>query len=150
MPQSLSKIYVHFVFHTKNNTPWISKDVEKELHPYMSAVMRAMDSPALIVGGASEHIHILCILSRKIPVCKIAEVVKKSSSKWMKTKGPQLKNFRWQDGYGAFSISHSMVGRVRSYIRNQRIHHQKLPFKDEFLSLLNKSELEYEIKYLWE
>jgi putative transposase len=150
MTESLSKIYVHIVFSTKNHSPWISEELEKELYPYMSTILKKMDCPTLIMGGFSDHIHILCNLSRKYQLSKILETVKKSSSKWVKTRGEDFKNFHWQDGYGAFSVSPSVVERVRFYIKNQRTHHQKHSYKDEFLSLLDKHNIKYDVKDLWD
>ena len=109
-----------------------------------------MDCPTLILGGFSDHIHILCRLSKKYQLSKVLETVKRSSSKWIKTKSKNLKDFHWQDGYGAFSVSPSFVDKVRSYIKNQRTHHQKHLYKDEFLTLLKKHNIQYDVKYLWD
>src|SRR6185436_14533107 len=107
MPQSLSSILIHLVFSTKNREPFIKPIVEKELRPYMAKIFRALKSPSLAIDGTSDHVHILFSLSRVIKIADLVEEVKTESSKWSKTKGPEFKNFHWQNGYGAFSIGQS-------------------------------------------
>jgi REP element-mobilizing transposase RayT len=103
MPQSLSSILIHLVFSTKNREPFITPAIEPELHPYMAKIFRALKSPSLAIDGTADHVHILFSLGRVIKVTDLVEEVKTESSKWVKTKGPALKNFHWQAGYGAFS-----------------------------------------------
>src|SRR5690242_16821258 len=109
MPQSLSSILVHLIFSTKNREPFISLSIEQELHRYMAAIFREHDSPSLIIDGTSDHLHILFALGRTIAVADLVEEVKTGSSKWIKTKGREFKNFHWQKGYGAFSVAQSKV-----------------------------------------
>jgi len=90
MSQSLTKIYIHIVFSTKNRKPFISESVEQELFAYMASVLKAWESPALKIGGVSDHVHILCIQSKNVATSKLLEEVKKSSSKWIKTKGTRF------------------------------------------------------------
>src|ERR1051326_358670 len=104
MPQSLSSILIHLVFSTKLREPFITPAVETELHKYLAAVFRACQSPALSIGGDRDHIHALFALSRTWTVANVVEEVKTSSSKWIKTKGPEFRQFHWQGGYGAFSL----------------------------------------------
>jgi len=92
----------------------------------------------IIKSGCNEHIHICCLLSKKISQIKLLEEVKKESSKWIKTKGKQYEKFYWQDGYGIFSVNPSELGKVVEYIDNQREHHKKLTFQQEFLKFLRK------------
>jgi len=102
------------------------------------------------VGGYNDHIHICCVLSKKITQIKLLEEVKKESSKWIKTKGEQYKNFYWQDGYGIFSINPYDVDKVVRYIGNQAQHHKKRTFQNELLAFLDKYNIEYDEKYLWD
>lgn len=125
MPQSLSSILVHLIFATKGREPFITPAVEQELHAYLSAVFRECGSPALAVNGTANHVHVLFALSRKVAVADLVEEAKKRSSKWIKTKGPGLRNFRWQTGYGAFSIGQSNVAAQRHYIAGQKEHHRR-------------------------
>lgn len=150
MPQSLSKVYVHLVFSTKHQMEIIDPHIEQELYPYMSKICRECDSPCLTINSVPNHIHLLILLSRKVTISQVVEKIKKTSSKWIKTKGSKYQHFYWQNGYGAFSISQSHINIVKKYIANQKIHHQKTNFKDEYRKLLNKFEIEFDEKYVWD
>ncbi|MGD0094821.1 MAG: IS200/IS605 family transposase [Planctomycetota bacterium] len=128
MPQSLSLVLVHIVFSTKNRKPVLTPAIERELHPYLASIFNACRCQALEVGGADDHVHILSSLTRTITIADLLETVKKSSSKWIKTKGPQFQWFHWQDGYGAFSIGRSGEAALRRYIVSQREHHKRITF----------------------
>ena len=116
MPQSLSSVLIHLVFSTKNREPFISPAVEAELHPYMATIFRDHDSPSLIIDGTTDHVHMLFALGRTITIADVVEEVKTGSSKWVKTKGREFRNFHWQRGYGAFSIGQSNVSELKRYI----------------------------------
>ena len=154
MSQSLSQLYVHIVFHVNFVTNLtIPAGLQPRLHAYLAAVCNRNDSPSLCVGGTEDHIHILCRISRKIAPSKLLEEIKTRSSAWMKTQstefGKHLDKFSWQKGYGIFSVSSSQVESVLKYISNQHIHHQKISFKDEYISLLKKHGIDYNLEYLW-
>jgi REP-associated tyrosine transposase len=104
----------------------------------------------LIINGTADHVHILCTLPRSIALAKLLEEVKKSSSKWIKTKGPTFQEFGWQNGYGAFSIGQSGVAQAKRYIAGQKEHHHHQTFQDEFRELLDRYGIEYDERYLWE
>ncbi len=112
MPQSLSSILIHLIFSTKHRESFITPKIETELHPYMATIFRGQKTPSLAISGTTDHIHILFSLSRVITIAALVEEVKTKSSKWIKTKGPEFKNFHWQKGYGAFSIGQSQVPAV--------------------------------------
>ncbi len=150
MPQSLVKNYVHIVFSTKNREDFIDEEIEKELFAYMATLCKDFSSPALQIGGTDNHIHILCSLSRKIALMKLVQEIKAHSSKWIKTKGEKYKNFFWQDGYGAFSVSEENVYAVVRYIKNQRQHHQQVPYKQEMIGILQRHNMNYDEKYVWD
>jgi putative transposase len=105
MPQSLSQLYVHPIFSTKHREPMSLSPLRGDLHAYLAAVLNNQDSPALKVGGMSDHLHALFRFSKNIALAKIVEEVKTGSSKWVKTQGRGLANFHWQSDYGAFSVS---------------------------------------------
>src|SRR2546429_4391881 len=130
MPQSLSSILVHLVFSTKNREPFITPAIETELHPYMAKIFRELKSPSLTIDGTSDHVHILFSLGRVIKVADLVEEVKTETSKWIKTKGREFRNFHWQKGYGAFSIGQSNVETLKRYIRDQK-QHRRVTFQDE-------------------
>jgi REP element-mobilizing transposase RayT len=150
MAQSLSSILIHLVFSTKLREPFITSEIEPELHAYTAAVFRECKSPSLLIGGTQDHIHALFILSRTRTLADIVEKVKTNSSKWIKTKGHEFRDFHWQAGYGAFSVSQSSVERVRRYITNQREHHRRRTFQDECRALLKKYDIEYDERYVWD
>lgn len=150
MGQSLVKNYIHIVFSTKHRQPLILPPVEDELHAYLGGICKNLECQPLIVGGFTDHIHILCILSKKIALMKLVEVVKSYSSKWIKSKGLGYSNFYWQDGYAAFSVNPKGVDRVTTYIKNQKQHHQKNTFQDELRATLNKYQVEYDEHYVWD
>jgi REP element-mobilizing transposase RayT len=121
-----------------------------ELHRYLGGTCRALDSPSLIVGGVADHVHILCRLSRTHTIADFLRELKRESSKWVKEKEPQLADFHWQGGYGAFSVSPTHVRPLTAYIANQEEHHKTMSFQDEFRRLLQKYGVEYDERYVWD
>jgi REP element-mobilizing transposase RayT len=150
MPQSLSAILIHLVFSTKNREPFITPAIEIELHRYMAKVFREMKSPSLAINGTSDHLHILFSLGRVIKVADLVEEVKTESSKWIKTRGREFRNFHWQAGYGAFSIGQSNVGALKRYISNQKSHHRRITFQDEYRKFLKSYGIDYDERYVWD
>jgi putative transposase len=150
MPQSLSQILLHIIFSTKNREPLILPEVEKDLFAYIASICNELDCFAPIIDGVKDHVHIACNLSRTIAVCDLLEEVKKSSSKWIKTKGSFYKNFTWQRGYGAFSLGMSQLPALKKYVLNQKEHHCKKTFQEEYLELLKKYKVEYDERYVWD
>ena len=150
MGQSLVKNYIHIVFSTKHRQPLIHQPVEAELHAYLGGICNRQDCQAIQVGGYTDHIHILCLLSKKIALMKLVEELKSHASKWIKTKGAAYHNFYWQDGYGAFSVNPSEVDTVITYIANQHEHHRKKTFQEEYRAFLKKYKTAYDEKYVWD
>ncbi len=150
MPQSLASILVHVVFSTKHRQSFIKPEIEEELLKYMAAICREYESPAIAINGTEDHVHMLISLSRKIALSDLIEEVKKSSSKWIKTKGTAYKNFYWQNGYGAFSIGQSNVETLKRYIAKQKDHHQQQTFQEEFRIFLKIYNIEYDERYVWD
>ncbi len=150
MAQSLVKNYLHIIFSTKLRTEFIDKKIENELFSYIATICKDYDSPAIQIGGTDDHIHILLNLSRKFAIMKVIQEIKAHSSKWIKTKGKKYENLFWQDGYGAFSVSQKHIFATINYIQNQREHHKNQTYKVEFLTILNKYEMDYDEKYLWD
>jgi REP element-mobilizing transposase RayT len=116
----------------------------------MAGILRNINCPVIKIGGMSDHIHILNSLSRTITQSKMIGLLKKDSSKWLKTKGNKFKNFHWQNGYGVFSISQSKVNTIKTYIDKQREHHKKKTFKEEFREFLKEYHMEYDERYVWD
>jgi len=150
MSQSLSKLYVHIVFHTKHNKKLIKDEIKPELYAYMGSIIKDNESIPIIINGIEDHVHILCIMSKNIALAKLVELVKKHSSRWIKTKGSAFSNFSWQRGYGGFSVSSSVHEITKKYIENQVNHHKKVDYKEEYISLLQEYGIDYSEEYLWE
>lgn len=150
MPQSLSYNYIHLIFSTKNREHSIHPDIEQRLYEYMAGICKNLESTAIQIGGYTDHIHILFLLSKKITLIKFVEEVKKSSSKWIKTEGSEYANFYWQGGYGAFSVNPKQVEIVKEYILNQKEHHSKKNFQQEYLKFLKDYDVDYDERYVWD
>ena len=149
MSQSLSKLFVHIVFHVKNRDSTILKKDRNELYAYMGSIIKDNDSIPILINGVDNHVHILCVLSKNIALAKLVEEIKRHSSRWIKTKGEHYKKFAWQGGYGGFSVSPSLHEKTRNDILNQEKHHQKMTFQEEYLLFLNEYGMQYDEKYLW-
>lgn len=149
MSQSLSKVYVHITFSTKDRQNLIDENIRESLFQYIGGVCKGLECNPVQVGGYTDHVHILCLLSRKISQMDLLEEIKKHSSKWIKTQGNQYSNFYWQDGYGIFSVNPTQVNVVVEYIRNQAEHHRTASFQDELRAFLKKYNIEYDERYLW-
>jgi REP element-mobilizing transposase RayT len=147
MPQSLSAVNIHFVFSTKDRAPFITDSIASELHGYIGGIIRAEKCVPLAVGGTADHVHLLISIAREISLAELMRVIKSGSSKWMHEKG--LRDFAWQSGYAAFSVSQSNVGSVRSYIANQAQHHRQMSFGEEYLLFLQRHGVEYDERYVW-
>lgn len=150
MPQSLHILTAHIIFSTKDRRPFITPDLRERLWAYQSRVLQNLECDSITVGGVADHVHILCNLTKKFPTIKILEILKKDSSKFVKTLDPRLREFHWQDGYGLFSVSPSHVEAVRKYILNQEQHHKKETFQEEYLRILKKYHAPYDERYLWD
>ena len=150
MPQSLSKVYVHITFSTKYREKRIDEKIENRLFEYIGGICKQMECNPIKVGGHEDHIHILCLLSRKVAQMTLLENVKKSSSKWIKTQGKEYLEFYWQNGYGIFSVNPNGIDVVERYIANQKEHHRKKSFQDEYRAFLKKCNVEYDEKYVWD
>ena len=149
MGQSLVKNYVHIIFSTKNRHPFIKQEYEEELFKYLGGVCNALNCAPIQVGGYLDHVHILCLLNKNITIVKLLEELKTDSSKWMKKRSNELRNFYWQDGYGAFSVNPSQVETVVAYIKKQQEHHKAKSFQDEYRAFLKKYKVEFNEEYVW-
>ena len=149
MAQSLSKLYVHIVFHIKNNDILICPEEEKELYAYIGGVIKANDAIPIKINGTENHIHVLTTMSKNLPLSKFVEEIKRNSSRWIKNKGEHYQFFRWQGGYGAFSVSQSKVSTVEKYIENQKEHHKKETFREEYVKFLQEYNIDFDEKFLW-
>lgn len=150
MSQSLNKVFVHITFSTKYRQNLIDEAIKNSLFEYIGGVCKGIECYPIQVGGYQNHIHILCVLSKKVTQMKLLEEVKKRSSKWIKTQGEKYGNFYWQDGYGIFSVNPHEVDVVIKYIQNQEEHHKKRTFNEEYIGFLKKYNVEYDERYVWD
>lgn len=150
MSLTLVRNYIHILFSTKNREPFIKPVIEPDLYAYLVEICWNNNCTAIRIGGSSDHIHILCLLSKKTPLYKLVEALKAQSSKWIKTKDIYLKDFYWQSGYGAFSVNPAEVEVAKTYIESQKEHHRTKSFKEEYLSFLNKYHIDYDERTIWE
>ena len=150
MAQSLVKNLIHLVYSTKGRRPWIAKDHRDGLFAYQAGILKQWDSPALAIGGVEDHVHALFALSKNHPMSRIVEEVKKGSSKWMKSARPGSRDFHWQAGYGAFSVSRSNLDAVRRYIEGQEEHHRTMTFQDELRALFRRHGIAFDEGDLWD
>ena len=150
MAQSLADVILHFVFSTKERNPWILSDVEEELYQYICGVCLNLDSPVIKINGVEDHVHVLLQLGKTITISKLISEMKSSSSRWIKTKGDHYRNFAWQAGYGGFSVSRPNLDGVKKYLSHQKDHHKTTTFKEELLEMLQRAQVPYDEKYLWD
>jgi REP element-mobilizing transposase RayT len=150
MSQSLAKNLIHLVFSTKHRERTLLPEVRPELHAYLAAALARIQSPAVVINSVWDHVHILFNLHRTQALSHAVMEVKRSSSRWLKGKHWTLKEFRWQDGYGAFSVSQSGLADVKRYIETQEEHHRLKTFQDEFRQFLKRYEIDYDESHVWD
>jgi putative transposase len=150
MPQSLSRVLTHLIFSTKHREPLLALPLRTELHHYLGGILRELECPPLQVGGVEDHVHLFFGLSRTKSIASVVETVKTSSSKWLKTQSSALNGFHWQTGYGVFSSGQSDADRVVKYIQEQEEHHRTMSFQDEYRRFLEKYQVSYDERYVWD
>ena len=151
MPQSLSAVYLHLVFSTKDRRPLLrDKTVRDALHAYMGGVSKTLDCPPLIVGGVEDHVYLFCRFGRTVTQAEWVKELKRVSNGWLKEQGRDYADFEWQGGYADFSVSQSNLEQVKQCIASQEEHHRKATFQDELRTLLRKHEIEFDERYVWD
>ena len=148
MPQSLARVLVHMVFSTKHREPLIPPPLRERVFSYLGGILAGISCPPVIVGGTSDHVHALFVLSKNLALSKAAEELKKDSSKWAKLHVHPA--FYWQSGYGAFSVDPEDVDAVRAYIATQEQHHAAHTFQDEVRDLYRKAVMDWDERYVWD
>ena len=149
MPQSLSKIYIHLIFHIKTTSPEIRDGEIERVQSYIGQLVNTTGCYVIQVGGIGNHVHILFLLSKNVSISHVVEEVKRNSSRWIKSIAPHYEKFEWQGGYAAFSVSRSVVDKTLQYINNQREHHAKRSFRDEYIDFLKLYDIDYDEKYVF-
>ncbi len=149
MANTYTSLHYHSLFSTKNRQPWIVPKIEGRVWSFIGGIARKHKMTALQVGGVEDHIHALVTAPPTIAPCQIAQFLKGGSSEWIHQQFPLLKKFGWQDGYAALTVSKSNIPAVIKYIQNQREHHRKKTFQEEYLGFLRANGIEYDERYLW-
>jgi putative transposase len=150
MAHTFTNLLTHIIFSTKDRAPFIAAELKPELHAYLGGMVREIKGKAYSINGTADHVHLLVSLPPTLALSDAMKMVKANSSRWVSDKWSSRKDFSWQIGYAAFSVSKSNVSPVIRYIENQEKHHRKVTFKEEFLEFLSKHGIEYDERYIWE
>jgi putative transposase len=145
---SYSNLHLHIVYATKNRSRALDHSTIERLVKYTGGIIRNQGGILLHGNGVEDHVHLLVTMPTSLPVSELVRTVKTNSSRWLHETSPDQKEFAWQDGYSAFSVSHSAIPQVTSYIQGQQEHHKRMSFKDELRALLDRHEIEYDERYL--
>ena len=149
MPHSYSTLLTHVVFSTKDRMRFLDAQIRPDLFAYMGGIVREMGGAARIINGLEDHVHMLISLAADVAVSECLRVVKTNSSRWVHERFGNHRNFGWQSGYGAFSVSASNEKQVVKYIRYQERHHRRMTFQEEFITLLRRYGVAFDERYLW-
>ena len=128
----------------------IPLEIEQELHAYLGQICNNHQCPSILINGVDNHVHILCGLSRTFTIAELVEELKTGTSKWIKRKSPNISRFSWQNGYGVFSVDWRNAEYIKSYIAEQKEHHHKTTFEEEYRKLLRDFEIQFDEKYVWD
>ena len=151
MPQSLSAVFLHIIYATKNRESWLrDKTVREAAHEYIGGIAKNLDCQPVRIGGVADHVHILAQLGRTVAMAELVKELKRGSTLWLREKHPPLAGFEWQAGYAAFSVSVSKLDDVIEYIAHQEEHHKTVTFQDELRAFFKKHKVEYDEKYVWD
>lgn len=150
MVQSLSQVWLHLVFSTKDRKTYLQNaDFQEEMFRMLSYEVDQIGCCPVQSGGWIDHVHVVCGLSRTMSVSKLVEHLKTETSIWAKKQSHNLSSFAWQTGYGAFSVSHSNLEKVIRYVQRQEEHHRRSSFQDEFRELCRKHAIEIDEQFVW-
>jgi REP element-mobilizing transposase RayT len=151
MPQSLSAVYLHLVFATKQRQPFLrSPSLRAKMRSQLAETSIQLNCPPIAVCGVEDHVHILANFGRSITQADWVKELKRVSSTWIKTRDRRDKSFAWQAGYGVFSVSPSRLDATISYVASQEERHRRISFQEEFRALLRKHSLEWNEAYVWD
>ena len=149
-PGTFTQMYVQLIFAVQNRKALLTKEIRPRVFEYISGIITQMDHKSIIVNGVSDHIHIFIGLNPKISVSDTVHNIKRSSSIFIKNERLSRFKFTWQEGYGSFTYSRSHIERVYKYIENQEKHHQKTTFKSEYINFLDRYQIEYDKRFLFD
>lgn len=147
---SYTQLAYHIIYATKYRRPSISDSIRKRLYEYVSGIIREKKGHLIAIGGTADHVHILARLTPTLAIADVIRDLKANSSRWMNEQAEIVMPFEWQKGYGAFTVSYSLIDAVRAYLRTQKEHHTKKTFQEEYIEFLKKHHIEYRLEYLFE
>jgi REP element-mobilizing transposase RayT len=150
MPGTFSQIYVQVVFAVKGRDNQLQKPWRDEVFKYMAGILKAQKQKPIIINGVADHVHLFIGIKPNMSVSELVRDVKNNTSKFINSQNWLVGKFEWQEGYGAFSYSHSHIGNVYKYILNQEEHHRKRTFKEEYMDMLEKFEVPFEERFLFD
>ncbi|WP_154852930.1 IS200/IS605 family transposase [Cyclobacterium xiamenense] len=150
MAGTFSQIYIHYVFAVERRENLLEKPWREEVFKYIAGIIKGKKQKPIIVNGVSDHVHVFVGLKPVVSISDLVRDIKNNSSNFINDQNFLKSKFSWQEGYGAFSHSHSQLDTVYQYIANQENHHRKKTFKEEYIEFLQKFEIEYQEKYLFE
>jgi REP element-mobilizing transposase RayT len=150
MAHTYTHLVTHVIFATKDRAALISPEMKEDLYAYMGGIVREVGGKAIIVNGMPDHVHMLMYLPPTVAMAGAVRVVKANSSRWVHERWRDASKFGWQRGYGAFSVSRTIIPDVERYIATQEEHHRKMTFEEEFLVLLKRHGIEFDPRYLWQ
>ena len=150
MAGTFSQIYIQYVFAVKGRENLLQMPWRDEVFRYIAGIIKSKQQKPIIVNGVSDHVHVFVGLKPSMPIADLVRDIKNNSSKFINEQKFIKTKFSWQDGYGAFSYSHSQIENVYQYILNQEEHHRKKTFKDEYIEFLQKFGIEFNEKYLFD
>ena len=150
MASTLVQQYMHIVFHTKSTSITMREEDLPRVFDYIGGVIRNINGVSIQVGGRPDHIHILASMPKTMSLAEFVRTIKSNSSKWIKTLDGYYEPFMWQEGYGAFSVSASVLDKTAKYIKNQKVRHRDRTFIDEYKQFLDAYHVEYDERYAFE
>ena len=151
MPQSLSAVYLHAVFSTKERWPYLRDAAFRdEVYRFLAGITKRLDCPPIEIGGVEDHTHVLARFGRTISQADWIKEMKRACTEWINEQSPDRGRFAWQAGYGVFSVIPSSLKAVGNNILDQEERHKKVTFQDEFRALLRKHGLEWDERYVWD
>jgi putative transposase len=150
MPHTFTCLLAHVIFSTKDRRPLLDKDLRPRLFPYMGGILREIGVTPLAINGPEDHVHVLLALTATMPLADAVRVMKTNSSRWVHEQWPQRRDFAWQSGYGAFTVSRSNREEVERYIATQEEHHRHLAFQEEYRAFLQRHGISFDERYVWE
>ncbi len=150
MSHTFSNLLVHAVWSTKNRQPFITKNIKMRLHGYLRNAVDDNGAKLLFINGMEEHVHLLFVVPLTLLIPELLETIKPASTKWVQKTFPEMKDFGWQTGYGAFSVGKSNLQQVTNYIVNQEKHHRNVSFEEEFIRLLDMQGIAYDKRFIFD